>query len=59
VQLGKADIDPIEIGHEIADDQERYEPPHNLADDTFLYVLHGAASRLVIKGPFKKPGGGL
>jgi hypothetical protein len=59
VQLGKADVDAIEIGYEIAHDQERNKPPHNLADDTFLYVLHGAASRLVIKGPFKKPGGGL
>ena len=45
VELGKADIDAIEIGHEIADDQERDQPPHHLADDTFFQAFHGAHSR--------------
>src|ERR1700759_2475483 len=51
VQLGKADINPIEIGHEIAHDQERNKPPHNLADDTFFDVFHRGASRFEIRRP--------
>jgi hypothetical protein len=47
MQLGEADIDAIEIGYEIANDQERNEPTHHLADHTLLYVFHGIASRLV------------
>jgi hypothetical protein len=49
VQLGEADIDAIEIGYEIAQDQERNEPRHHLADDTFLDVSHGAASLMSLK----------
>jgi hypothetical protein len=44
MQLGKADIDPIEIGHEVAQDQERYQPPHDFADDT-PFNVHGVPFR--------------
>ena len=44
MQLGKADIDPIEIGHEVAQDQERYQPPHDFADDT-PFDVHGVPFR--------------
>src|SRR5262249_45759312 len=47
VQLGKADIDAIEIRDEVAQDQEWNEPPHDLADGALLDVFHGAASRFV------------
>src|SRR5580698_7389537 len=53
VQLGEADIDAIEIGYEIAQDQERNQPRHDLADDTLLDVVHSEASSYVIKSLFE------
>jgi hypothetical protein len=49
VQLGEADIDAIEIGDELANDQERDQPPHHLADDTLLYVFHDTSPVLVFE----------
>ena len=45
VQLGEANIDAIEIGDEITQDQKRNKPPHNLADHALLDLFHGRASR--------------
>ena len=56
VKLGKADIDAIEIGHEIADDQERNQPPHHLADDTFFQAFHGAHSRSFLQARCESSG---
>ena len=39
-ERGEADIHPVEIGDEIADDQERNEPRRHLPDSPSLQVLH-------------------
>jgi len=39
-QRGEADIHPIEISDEIADDQERDQSCRNLADRSGLWALH-------------------
>src|SRR6202042_3387645 len=48
------DIDAIEIGHEIAKNQERNQPPHHLADCTLLYVFHGTPPALLIAARSKR-----
>ena len=47
MKLGEADINAIEIGNEVTQDKERYQPPHHLSDYTPFYILHGEASRFV------------
>jgi hypothetical protein len=50
VQLCKADIDAIKIGHEITQNQKRDQTPHDFADDALLDVVHGVHSRFFIVG---------
>jgi len=40
-QRGEADIDPIQVGDKIANDQERDEPPRHLRDGPDFHFVHG------------------
>jgi hypothetical protein len=40
LNMGEADIDAIQEGHEIAEHQERHQPPHDLADRPRLQLRH-------------------
>ena len=41
LQLGEADINPVQIRDEVAHDKERQQPPHDLADRSLLDFIHG------------------
>jgi hypothetical protein len=49
MKLGEADIYAVEIGDEVTQDKEWYQPPHHLSDCPLFYIFHGEASRF---GPF-------
>jgi hypothetical protein len=47
MKLGEADIDAIEIGNEVTQDEEWYQPPHHLSNYPRFYIFHGEASRFL------------
>jgi len=47
MKLCEADINAIEIGNEVTQDKEWYQPPHHLSDYPLFYIFHGDASRFV------------
>jgi hypothetical protein len=44
MKLGEADIHTVEIGDEVTQDKEGYQPPHHLSDYPLFYIFHGEAS---------------
>src|ERR1019366_5629742 len=42
-ECGKAHIYPVQIGDEVADDEERYEPLRDFRDSAGLYSVHMTA----------------
>jgi hypothetical protein len=53
MQLGEADIDAIEIGNEVTQDQKWNQAPHHLADHALFYVIHSVRSRFLLVAPSK------
>jgi hypothetical protein len=51
MKLCEADINAIEIGNEVTQDKEWYQPPHHLSDFPLFYIFHGDASRFCSFGP--------
>jgi hypothetical protein len=45
----EAPIDPVEIGDEVADDQERHQPFADFGDGSGFYGVHGRLTELDVR----------